>query len=66
MEAVSRWPRWRGRLVIRQWEPEDRVHQSAPVVVDGRFPVDPVNVKTLRTALEAAEAEPVPAQPPSA
>jgi len=66
VEAVSKWPRWRGRLIIRQWEPEDRPHQGAPVIVDGRFPVDPVNVKTVRAALEAADETPPPAQEPSA
>jgi hypothetical protein len=64
VEAVSRWPRWRGRLVVREWEPEDHPHPGAPVVVDGRFPVDPVNVKTVRAALEQADAlEPLPQQP---
>jgi hypothetical protein len=63
---VSRWPRWRGRILIRQWEPEDREHPGAPVLVDGRFPVDPVNVKTVRAALEAADATPPPPLEPSA
>jgi hypothetical protein len=63
---VSRWPRWRGRLIIREWEPEDRAHEGAPVIVDGRFGVDPVNVKTVRAALERADDEPVPAPEPSA
>jgi hypothetical protein len=36
------------------------------VVVDGRFPVDPVNVKTVRAALEAAEAAGPPLQEPTA
>jgi len=63
---VSRWPRWRGRLIIREWEPEDRAHGDAPVIIDGRFPVNPVNVKTVRAALERADTEPPPAQEPSA
>ena len=66
MQAVARWPRWRGRLAIREWDPEDTSYGEVPVVVDGRFSVDPVNVKTLRAALEQADAEPPPAQPPSA
>lgn len=66
MEAVARWPRWRGRLAIREWEPEDRPYEGAPVVVDGRYSVDPVNVKTLRAALEKADAEPALPQQPSA
>jgi hypothetical protein len=36
------------------------------VIVDGRFPVDPVNVKTVRAALEAAESTPPAPQEPSA
>jgi hypothetical protein len=34
--------------------------------VDGHIPVDPVNVKTVRRALEQAESEPPLAQDPSA
>ena len=66
MQAVSRWPRWRDRLVIREWEPEDRPHEGPPVIVDGRFGVDPVNVKMVRAALELAEAAPGLPQEPSA
>ena len=66
VEAISRWPRWRGRLIIREWEPEDRPPQVAPVVVDGHIGVDPVNVKTVRAALERAEAEPAQPQEPTA
>lgn len=66
MQAVARWPRWRGRLVIREWDPEDTSSGEAPVVVDGHIPVDPVNVKTLRAALEQADSAPPPPQPPSA
>lgn len=66
VEAVARWPRWRDRLIIRQWEPEAPAHEGALVVVDGRFPVDPVNVKTVRAALEAAEAAGPPPQEPTA
>jgi hypothetical protein len=36
------------------------------VIVDGRFDVDPVNVKTVRAALERADAEIPPAPEPSA
>jgi hypothetical protein len=36
------------------------------VIVDGRFGVDPVNVKTVRAALERADEEPPPASEPSA
>jgi hypothetical protein len=52
--------------VIREWDPEDTSSGEAPVVVDGHIPVDPVNVKTLRAALEQADSAPPPPQPPSA
>lgn len=66
VQAISRWPRWRDRLIIREWEKEDRPHQEPPVIVDGRFGVDPVNVKTVRAALELADAELAQPQEPTA